>query len=407
MSKKLLLFLSLLIPLLSFGGGYQVNLVGIRYSGMGHIGTSLSLDAGSIFFNPGGLGFIPSKFSFTGGVSGIKSYNLLRYNSPSITEARTDNPLGTPFTLFGAARINDKWSAGIGVYTPFGSAVQWEDDWAGKFLVQRIDLKTILVQPTVSYKISDKIGIGGGIVFAYGKVDFKRALPLSDPSGQQSNVHLKGSTTNWGFNAGLTLKPTEEFSIGFSYRSKINMKVKDGSANFTVPASLSANFPSNTTFNASIPLPANWNLGISYKVSDKFLIGADVNLVQWQAYDSLIFEFNPSTVPSSRSPRKYENTFIFRLGGEYTLCKKLLVRAGAYFDNTPVQKEYFSPETPDSDRIGLSAGLSLMPTERLSIDASFVYINQLKRDATFAPANFGGTYKSVAYIPGIGITYNF
>lgn len=407
MLKRSFLFLALMVPLLVYGGGYQVNLVGIRYSGMGHIGTALSLDAGSIFFNPGGLGFVPSKFSFTGGASGIISHNQFRYNAPSATQASTDNPLGTPFSLFGMGKLKEKWTVGMGIYTPFGSAVHWEENWVGRYLVQEIALKTILFQPTVSYKISDKIGIGGGVVFAYGHVDLTRALPLTDTTGKEGSVNLTGSTTNWGFNAGISLRPTEELSIGFSYRSKINMNVKDGEAKFNVPSSLASTFPANSTFNASIPLPANWNLGVSYKFSDKLMVAADVNFVQWNAYDSLIFEFTPTTIPESRSPRHYENTFIYRLGAQYTLCEKLWIRAGAYFDNTPVQSEYLSPETPDSDRIGLSAGVSFFPKEGLSIDASFVFINELERDGNFSPDNFGGTYKSLAYIPGIGVTYNF
>lgn len=407
MSKKLLVFLALMVPLLVHGGGYQVNLVGIRYSGMGHIGTSLSLDAGSIFFNPGNMGFVPSRFSFTGGVSGIISYNRFRYNAPSTTVASTDNPLSTPFTLFGMGKIKDKWAVGLGIYTPFGSAVHWDDNWVGRYLIQRIALKTILFQPTVSYKISDKIGIGGGVVFAYGNVDLRRAVPLTSVSGEEAGVRLKGSTTNWGFNAGISVRPTEDLSIGFSYRSKINMKVKDGTAEFRVPSTLTGNFPPNTTFDASIPLPANWNLGVSYQISEKLLVGADVNFVQWNAYDSLIFEFGPATIPDSRSPRLYENTLIFRLGGQYTVCKKIQLRAGAYFDNTPVNDQYLSPETPDGDRIGLSAGLSFFPAEGFSIDASFVFINQLESDGNFSPENFGGTYKTFAFIPGIGVTYNF
>jgi long-chain fatty acid transport protein len=36
-----------------------------------------------------------------------------------------------------------------------------------------------------------------------------------------------------------------------------------------------------------------------------------------------------------------------------------------------------------------------------------LFVNELKRTAIYQPANFGGTYKSYAYVPGIGLTYNF
>jgi long-chain fatty acid transport protein len=411
MSKKIIITLTLfiMIPFWSKAGGYQVNLVGIRYIGMGHIGTSLSMDAGCIFFNPGNLGFLKSKVSITGGVSGIWSYTAFRNESPSLTQAKTNNPVAPPFTLFASYKLNEKLSAGIGVYTPFGSSVRWQDNWTGRYLIQNISLKTVLVQPTLSYKITDKIGIGAGLVFAYGNVNLKKGVPVSDTSGQEGQAHLKGHATNWGFNAGIAFHPTEKLSIGLSYRSKINMNVKNGSADFSVPTSLSSSFPANNTFNASVPLPANLNLGVSYQISDKLLVGVDVNFVKWNVYDSLIFDFktNTSSLSDSRNPKEYKNSFIFRAGGQYEISKKLIARAGGYFDNTPTRSQYFSPETPDANRIGFSAGLSWKPAERLSIDLSFLFVNELKRTAIYQPANFGGTYKSYAYVPGIGLTYNF
>jgi long-subunit fatty acid transport protein len=62
---------------------------------------------------------------------------------------------------------------------------------------------------------------------------------------------------------------------------------------------------------------------------------------------------------------------------------------------------------PSSDEIGLTCGLSVYPIKGLSIDAAFEYLFNTKRSGSYSPANFSGTYASVFYIPGIGLTYNF
>ncbi len=36
---------------------------------------------------------------------------------------------------------------GLSVYTPYGSTVKWEDDWAGSHLVNNIELQAIYIQP--------------------------------------------------------------------------------------------------------------------------------------------------------------------------------------------------------------------------------------------------------------------
>ena len=66
-----------------YAGGYQVGLHGQKQIGMGLIGTSLSLDASSMFYNPGGLSFMKPSFSFAAGVSPIRSFTAFRKNEPS------------------------------------------------------------------------------------------------------------------------------------------------------------------------------------------------------------------------------------------------------------------------------------------------------------------------------------
>ena len=42
---------------------------------------------------------------------------------------KTDNDVSTPFSVFGAFSILDNLKAGISVYTPYGSSINWTDNW--------------------------------------------------------------------------------------------------------------------------------------------------------------------------------------------------------------------------------------------------------------------------------------
>ena len=88
------------------------------------------------------------------------------------------------------------------------------------------------------------------------------------------------------------------------------------------------------------------------------------------------------------------------------------MRAGYYFDESPVQAGFFAPETPRNDANGYTAGLSFNVTESLAIDASFLYLRFKEVDASYdsyfengQAVPFRGTYKSSAFLPGIGVTY--
>ncbi|KAF0198763.1 MAG: long-chain fatty acid transport protein [Bacteroidetes bacterium] len=391
-----------------YAGGYQVGLHGQKQIGMGLIGTSLSLDASSMFYNPGGLSFMKPSFSFSAGMSPIRSFTAFRKSEPSAYTAMTDNPLGTPFYFYGAAKINDRFSAGIAVNTPYGNSLSWGKDWDGRYLIQDLSLRAIFFQPTLSFKVNDWLGIGVGFVFATGKFDLTKALPVTGANGDGS-VNLNGSTTAMGYNVGVMIQPTEKLSIGIDYRSEISMEVSGADAKFTVPASLAGNFPADNKFSTTLPLPANLDFGLSYNVSEKLMIGMSLNYVFWSVYDSLIFDFETNTpaLPDSKNPRLYEDKLIVRLGGEYTINDKFAIRAGGYYDPSPVNEIYFSPETPSLNNLGLTAGLSYKPVENLSIDLSFLYIMGAEADKQYTPDNFGGTFKSRVYIPGFGLTYNF
>jgi len=402
--KKLLLPLLGIIPLLSFAGGFQVNLQGTKQTGMGHLGTSFHLGASSTYFNPAMMGLGDKKFSVEAGGSFISSSVQFQNGNTGVSE-RTDNPIGTPFYLYATYKINDKLTAGLGVYTPFGSTVVWGDDWSGKNLIQDISLTAIFIQPTLSYNISDKLRVGAGLAIVRGSFEINRAAPV--PIGNDAQVNLQGDAISFGFNAGIHYDVNEKFSLGLTHRSKVDVELMGGDATFTVvDSALASRFP-DSKFDATLPLPATTTLGLAYKVSEKLLVSAEGSFVQWSGYESLDFDFEEEVIADSKNPRNYEDAMIFRVGAQYSYSEMFDFRVGFYYDQSPIQDEYFNPETPNSDNIGITAGLSGHIGERFGFDASILYIIGTERDSEYKPSGFGGTYASRSVITGVGLNYSF
>jgi long-chain fatty acid transport protein len=408
MRKIFFLLSGLSMSISAMAGGFQVALQGQKQIGRAHIGTPFITDASNIYFNPGALSFLEKKYSFSVGFSPIFSSAAFQ-NEPLQVQTHTTNAVGTPFSFYGSYKITEKLAAGIGVYTPFGSGVKWEDDWLGRYLIQSIKLRSIFIQPTVSYAITDKISLGAGFIYSTGSVAMQRALPLPVGNGTQ-NVELSAAAAGYGANVGVVFKPSEKYTVGLTYKSGVKMKTSGGTATFNnIPKALATSFPTDNKFEATLPLPQSVNLGAAAKISEKFTLAFEFNWVGWKAYDSLIFDFETNTdaLEDSRNPRLYQNTMAIRLGTEYAYSEKFDFRAGIYYDPSPIQEEYFAPETPNCNNVGLSCGLSYRPMERLSIDVSFLQIIGLKRTASYKPSNFEGDYKTSASIPGIGVTYQF
>lgn len=408
MQKQIMALLTLLLIAGNvLAGGPQVSLHGQKQIGMGLIGTSLSLDASSAFYNPGALAFLKQKSNLSFGISPLRSYATFRSPQPSVYESQTENPIGTPFYLYASFKATDKLTLAFAVNTPYGNSLKWNKNWAGRYLIQDLELKCITVQPTLAYKVNDWLGIGAGFVYAFGDVQLNKALPLGGTNGD-GTFGLKGKTTTVGYNLGIKIKPAKKLEIGIDYRSKLSMKLENATADFLVPASMSTSFPSGNTVNAELPLAANLDFGASYWVNEKLMIGFSINYVMWGVYDSLKFDFktNTSLLTDVKSPREYKNQMIYRVGGQYIVCPKLTVRAGAYYDPSPCNPNYFTPETPSLNNTAISCGLSYSLVKKVSLDLSFLYIQGQKKDLKFLPDNFSGTYKTRFFIPGIGLSIN-
>ena len=406
-----------LISTFAYAGGYRISTQSNKQLAMGHTGVAVVNSADILFFNPAGIVHLENKLNVSAGGFGVFS-DVKFQNEDFGTFSETDSPTGTPVYLYATYKVTEDFAVGLGVYTPYGSNVTWPTDWSGSHLLNEIDLSAIFIQPTLSYQLFDSVSIGGGPILAIGGVSFNRnaSRTLTDEEGNRSNIGIEDSgVTAWGWSAGIMFTPTDKFSLGFNYRSLINIESTEGTATFS-------NFPNSTLtpsngqtgFTATLPLPAELTLGISYKLlDDKLLLAFDYNRALWSEYNSLDLEFSNGV--TSINPRNYKDASTYRFGAQYAATDKLTVRAGYYFDESPVQSGYFAPETPRNDSDGYTFGLSYLVTPKLSIDGSLLFLQFQEVTESYdfyfdtgspIAAPFEGTYKSSAFIAGLGLTYS-
>ncbi|KOY84622.1 hypothetical protein AD998_19420 [bacterium 336/3] len=426
MRKIIFTMLGLCTALWAEAGGFQVILQGVRQTGMGNTGSALA-DVSNAFYNPASIGFLES-----GGIAvGVNAVFSNIEFSPTLGSEiyKTENPVSTPFYLHGAYGFGkDKaFKAGLSVVTPYGSTVKWEDGWVGQTSLQQLTLRAIYIQPTFAYRINKQLSVGAGFQYMLGSVNLQRktALPVN---GLFADSELDGKANGIGWNLGVTFKPVEQISVGIAYRSEIKAKVEDGTATFSnlpnlqgpAGASLAASFPnlangtSTTSFTSELPLPAVLTFGSSLQPNENFTFNFDIRYTFWSAYKELAFTFKDAVAGStlSASPRNYKDRIVLGAGAEYKI-KDLSLRAGGYFDPTPVPDGYMTAETPDANTTYLSGGLGYK-IGKLNIDASVLYGDKAKRtnsnvalDNRNAPVGPAGTYKTRVIVGSLGVSYSF
>ena len=103
---------------------------------------------------------------------------------------------------------------------------------------------------------------------------------------------------------------------------------------------------------------------------------------------------------------------IYRIGAQYMATDRLDVRLGLYYDQSPIRKNNYNPETPGMGKIGISTGCSFEPYRNLQIDFAFLYIQGVSRNGSYPDkyspgGKFSGKYESNAVSASLGLAYRF
>ena len=131
MKHSAIIALCLASALAASAEGYQVNTFSAKQEGMGHVGVAMPLGAESQLFNPGALAFSDKTFEISGAVSAISAHASATVDGVRYT---TDNGISTPMNFSSSFRIYDNFYGGITFYTPYGSAINWGENWPGAVL---------------------------------------------------------------------------------------------------------------------------------------------------------------------------------------------------------------------------------------------------------------------------------
>lgn len=434
MMKKILSIAALTaIALPVMAEGYQVNTLSARQGGMAHTGTALKLGAESMIFNPAGMASMEKTVDFTAAISPV--FATAKATMPSGEIYYTDNTASTPIGAALGFSIYDNLKGGIAFYTPYGSSINWTQNWPGAALNQSCKLAAYTIQPSIAWQIIPKLSVGAGLMVTWGNVDLNKGLiPPSKMTGDitPASVNLTGTASvALGVNIGILYDFDSRWSAGLSYKSHMAMKVKAGTANvsYAIEGALKdqlsqkLDYIDKTVFSAEMPCVSILNMGVSYKPTGKLTLALDAQLSFWNRYKTLDIDFQLPTAPvdlnamyDQHLPKNYHNSWAFRLGAEYTLTPRFDIRAGFIVDLTPVDKAYYNPETPGMTKVEPTVGLTFRPTTNFAIDMSFVYVAGLGKDGakcayknllTETDADFIADYKVHAYVPSIGLTYSF
>jgi long-chain fatty acid transport protein len=403
--------------------GFSIFEQGARGMGFAGAFVAVSNDPSAIFHNAGGVGFLKGKNLYLGGTLVSPSFDFEGadpFPGTGVAESSTSIMIPVP-ALYYTHQFSESVVFGLGVHSPFGLRTEWEnpDQYSGRFLSQRADLKSLSLNPTVGFRLADRLSLGVGLDVRFAKVELLRSVPTVNPFTQRvidiAQAELASDWgTGFGFNVGLLAKPSDNWSVGLAYRHKVGVDFSGSaifdqvpSGNSQLDALVAATLPQGEAeLSTEITFPAIASLGLAY-ATDNWTFAAEADWFQWSTFDELAIVFAERPDLSQTVTENYDNSWQFRIGVERRLGRSWAVRGGYYRDLSPAPVESISPLLPDSDRNGFCVGGS-WTNGKVRVDVGSWYVKGSERSTEGVNRDrYDGTYRTSAFTLGASFGYGF
>ena len=421
------LLAALLAPCLAQAAGYAVFEQGARAIGMAGANTASVNDATALFYNPAAITRLEGAQLSVGG-AWLTTRNSFAGAQPypgfGVTEEMKSGNFAVP-NAYLTHRYHAPLAVGVGLSAPFGLGIEWKNpaEFTGRKIATKATLQTLNGNVSVAWEVNPKFSIAAGFDVLMSKVDLQRINTALIPGGggaeaNVANVELKGGfKPGYGFNAGALFVPDDQWKVGLTYRSKIEVQIDGGDATFTqiltgnpaFDAQVAAQLPASQEVTTKTKFPAMYALGVAWDPMPDWTWEVSGHWTQWSAFDELKLEFPTDPTLDATITENYDDQFQVRLGAEHRL-DNWCYRFGYYYDEAAAPSESVTPLLPDANRHGATLGLGFKmgADKRWSLDLYDLALFLEKRSTEGVERDgYDGTYKAFVNAAGVNVAYRW
>lgn len=393
-------------------------------SGLGNAyagSAAVAEDASTIFFNPAGMTRLQGA-ELSLGASAIRpSYQYTNANSRSgvlMGEGGDAGGLAALPNAYGSYALNQNLYLGLGIGAPFGLKTEYDNPWVGAAQSLKFDVKTKNLNPSVAWRVSDKLSLGAGLNYQKVEIDYVRAVSVAAAPYAASSARFKADDTGVGWNVGMLFNVSPAMRVGMSYRSAIKYTV-NGDLTVTGPVS-ALNAAGTSGAEARVKLPGTFILSVAQKLDDRWEMLGDLSRTSWSSIRQVDIVRTTGAGAGQTAQTlhtDFRSTWRVALGGTYLLNDAWRYRFGIAYDQSPVKgASQRLVSLPDNDRLWFSSGVQWQPRKgtRLDLGASYLYIRSaaIHNDQTSSSptANRGlvdGHYDGSVFILGLQYSQAF
>jgi long-chain fatty acid transport protein len=314
-----------------------------------------------------------------------------------------------------ATPIGDRFAVGLSLTAPFNFTTKYEPGTWTRFDALTSNLRTIDGQLTAAMKVTDWLDLGVSANTEYVDARLTGALPNFSSSQPEASNELSGNGWDWGWGIGAQAH-FDRLTLGASYKSKIDHKLKGDITIDGLLPPLPTNFNGSTSASATFTTPWIATFGARYALTDKLTLNGQVQRIGWSEFNAIQIMSDP--LLSQTVPEGYHDVTTGGVGVDYVVNPALTLRAGVQYDPTPTPDQNASYRVPDSNRWLYGVGATGTINDHMKVDAALLYIDlksrTIDREAVFnagtlaeTTANLDGSIKGSGFVLSLGMRTSF
>lgn len=403
-------------------GGIMIYEAGHEGTGLANAGsTVMASDPSILMTNPAGISQLAgTQINFNAQLI-LGDVSFSRDNANTFGGNEGGNALkylpGSSFFI--SHQLDERSSIGFGMYGNFGLALDYDDDWAGRYFAQESAIIGVSFQPTYAYKITDDLSVGLGPRFMLGY--FRTEVAVNNNVlglGNAEDGQLRYKDTDWGTgaNVGVLYNLNERTKLGLAWTSKIKLKFEDKPElkKITNPLlRLALNRLDADQLNVDMNVPQTVTTSVSYQLDPQWTLLGSLGWQDWSDFGKVGVEVDTDLGSTARTAqRQYKDTWHASIGAQHQINPKLRWNVGLGYDSSAVDDKDRTVDNPMNEAWRLATGVSYALQDDVDVHMSYTLIYLGDMDVQQTKARSGGSvsgeYKNAAlHVLGGGVVWRF
>lgn len=371
---------------------YEIGTEDTALAGAGQ--AARAQDASTIVTNPAGMTRLPDHM-FTGGLQAMDGD--ISYHLDDNSGRKNPGDIMRFFpnaSAFYTQKLNDALYAGLGLYGNYGLGIDF-GNWAGDRLIKKSTMVAMTLSPSLAYKLSERVSVGGSVNVNYGFLSLTRNVDNED---EKQNDH------DWAlsYRLGLLMELTDKTRAGISWTSKTDYDFNiDAKARFPNLPNVEYEIP----VSAQVRAPQQIMLSLVHDFNKTWSIMGDLGWQDWSQFGSP--QVSVAGQDANRKNR-LKDSWHTALGLQYRPTELWRINAGVAFDSTVYKSQNdVALSLPTGDEWRFATGAQYQITPQSNIGFAVSYLN-MQSSRVQSPEQFKGSYDNpYLWFASLNYSYQF